>query len=410
MTSDEDHDVEQRLHPSPRGHSRTYLHHEKTIAEDPEEDGEVHQKSSKEVTEPQDLVSKPAQESQKVERDSSQTIKTRQSTRLERHDDDYQNASLNIPEPRTTIPPKKEKGILHILEKVHHSMSNPNLTTEKSEKPSLKDSIKHIFASANHSSNNSASQTPSNSRPTSAPTTPKLAAQQPNDAPGQIATLSSRIPRSSPDLRHLDHATKEIGRARTLKDCGIKSRGKHAGKGATAEVTRTESKHDGRIVALKSFKKFENITDEEFLRRINTEFEIAHKLHHPNVVETMNLIYDHERHRWVEIMEWCDGGDLFTIITSRIMTKVEQNCCFKQLIRGVAYLHSVGIVHRDIKPENLLMTPQGELKISDFGTSIDISGEEEWEYIMCHGVCGSQPYMAPEVRERDGIFSSLTNH
>ena len=105
-------------------------------------------------------------------------------------------------------------------------------------------------------------------------------------------------------------------------------------------------------------------------------------------------------------MEWCGGGDLFSIIKLGHMTPLEQNCCFKQLVRGVAYMHSMGIAHRDIKPENLLLNEEGQLKITDFGVSESII-KENGGLKKCHGMCGSEPYMAPEIHTQEGAFPWL---
>jgi len=78
------------------------------------------------------------------------------------------------------------------------------------------------------------------------------------------------------------------------------------------------------------------------------------------------------------------------------MSRVEIDCCFKQLMNGVAYLHSMGVAHRDIKPENLLLDGQGRLKITDFGVSDVFRMCWEKNPHLSKGLCGSEPYIAPE--------------
>jgi len=78
------------------------------------------------------------------------------------------------------------------------------------------------------------------------------------------------------------------------------------------------------------------------------------------------------------------------------MSRIEVDCCFKQLVNGVAYLHSMGVAHRDIKPENLLLDGQGRLKITDFGVSDVFRMCWEKSPHLSKGLCGSEPYIAPE--------------
>jgi protein-serine/threonine kinase len=113
-----------------------------------------------------------------------------------------------------------------------------------------------------------------------------------------------------------------------------------------------------------------------------------------------------------QIMEYSGGGDLFDVLYDCPdgLEAAEANCFFKQLMRGVNYLHTIGVAHRDLKPENLLLTANGCLKISDFGsaacfkgTTVDSEGEElEEDESACSkvhlikGLVGSEPYIAPE--------------
>lgn len=78
------------------------------------------------------------------------------------------------------------------------------------------------------------------------------------------------------------------------------------------------------------------------------------------------------------------------------MSRTEIDCNFKQLINGIAYLHSMGVAHRDIKPENLLLDGQGRLKITDFGVSDVFRMCWEKTPHLSKGLCGSEPYIAPE--------------
>jgi protein-serine/threonine kinase len=66
------------------------------------------------------------------------------------------------------------------------------------------------------------------------------------------------------------------------------------------------------------------------------------------------------------------------------------------MMRGVEYLHEMGVAHRDLKPENLLLTTRGALKITDFGNGECFRMAWETDAHMVSGLCGSAPYIAPE--------------
>jgi len=71
-------------------------------------------------------------------------------------------------------------------------------------------------------------------------------------------------------------------------------------------------------------------------------------------------------------------------------------CFFKQLMEGLAYIHSMGVAHRDLKPENIMFKDNKILKILDFGAAIMFKTPYSNEIIRCTGIVGSEPYMAPE--------------
>lgn len=109
-------------------------------------------------------------------------------------------------------------------------------------------------------------------------------------------------------------------------------------------------------------KRRKNETEKEYVKKLTSEFCISSTLHHLNVVETVDLVQD-EHHAWCEVMEFCAGGDLYAAIRKGGMSAAEVECCFKQLLTGLGYLHGQGVAHRDIKPENLFFDSRGQLKV-----------------------------------------------
>ncbi|KAF9392122.1 serine/threonine-protein kinase HAL4/sat4 [Podila verticillata] len=135
------------------------------------------------------------------------------------------------------------------------------------------------------------------------------------------------------------------------------------------------------------------------MRRLTSEFCIASSLKHTNVIETMDLLQIHSDTTYSEVMEYCAGGDLHSLIASaNTLGESESNCFFAQLINGVAFLHAMGVVHRDLKPENLLLTSDGCLKIADFGNSEVFRMPWEKKVRSSTTIGGSGPFIAPEEK------------
>jgi protein-serine/threonine kinase len=150
------------------------------------------------------------------------------------------------------------------------------------------------------------------------------------------------------------------------------------------------------LYAVKEFRKRPQETSKKYQKRLTSEFCISSSLRHPNVIHTLDLLQD-AKGDYCEVMEYCAGGDLYTLVLAAGTLAVpEADCYFKQLMRGVEYMHEMGVAHRDLKPENLLLTTHGALKITDFGNGECFRMAWEKEAHMTAGLCGSAPYIAPE--------------
>ncbi|CCH42684.1 Serine/threonine-protein kinase [Wickerhamomyces ciferrii] len=172
------------------------------------------------------------------------------------------------------------------------------------------------------------------------------------------------------------------------------------GKGTFGVVRISHKKFNNSeketLFAVKEFKKRPTENEAKYSRRLTSEFCISSSLKHVNIIETLDLLQD-AKGDYVEVMEFCSGGDLYTlIIAAQKLEYMEADCFFKQLIRGVVFMHEMGVAHRDLKPENLLLTESGILKITDFGNSECFKMAWEKDIHFSGGICGSSPYIAPE--------------
>jgi protein-serine/threonine kinase len=173
------------------------------------------------------------------------------------------------------------------------------------------------------------------------------------------------------------------------------------GRGAFG-IVRVAHKQDPKdskreqLYAVKEFKQRPGESAKRYQKRLTSEFCISSSMQHPNVITTLDLLQD-EKGTYCEVMEYCSGGDLYTLVLAAGQLEVaEADCFFKQLMRGVEYMHEMGVAHRDLKPENLLLTTHGSIKITDFGNGECFRMAWEKEAHMTAGLCGSAPYIAPE--------------
>ena len=141
--------------------------------------------------------------------------------------------------------------------------------------------------------------------------------------------------------------------------------GEFVGKGSGGSVRIIRRHTDGKTFAVKEFRRRGlNESEKEYVKKVTAEFCIGSTLHHTNVIEALDLIQ--EGQAFYEVMEYV-SNDVFTVVMTGKMTREEIACCWKQLLNGVEYLHSMGIAHRDLKLDNMVMDERGIVKIIDFG-------------------------------------------
>ncbi|EDO16190.1 hypothetical protein Kpol_1014p8 [Vanderwaltozyma polyspora DSM 70294] len=215
-----------------------------------------------------------------------------------------------------------------------------------------------------------------------------------NNFISQINNKEHPSPQITPVNSNLDNAT-SMCFAQKYGSCK-----EVIGKGAYG-IVRICSKKDNitnseKLFAVKEFTKKSNEPYDKYSKRLTSEFCISSSLNHTNIIKTYDLFQDSHKN-YFEVMEFCPGGDLFTLIVAAgKLEYAEADCFFKQIVKGVVYMQEMGVSHRDLKPENILLTSDGIIKIVDFGNSECFRMAWEKDIHLSDGICGSSPYIAPE--------------
>jgi eukaryotic-like serine/threonine-protein kinase len=182
------------------------------------------------------------------------------------------------------------------------------------------------------------------------------------------------------------------------------------GLGGMGAVYKAEHRLMGRLVALKVISR-ELIRDASAVPRFRQEVRAAARLTHPNIVTAFDAEEAGGCHFLV--MEYVEGVNLARLVQARGPLSVARTCGFlRQAALGLQHAHAQGMVHRDIKPHNLMITPQGQIKILDFGLARFareqnrlVSQEVTEKRITLVGeVIGTPDYLAPEqARDACGV-------
>ena len=164
------------------------------------------------------------------------------------------------------------------------------------------------------------------------------------------------------------------------------------GTGGMSDVFRARDLMLERSVAIKILhEKYSN--DKAFQDRFRAEARAAANLSHPNIVTVHDFGFDHGQ--LFIVMEHIPGRDLKTILRQRGRYPIEEAIpLMVQACAGVGYAHRAGLVHCDIKPHNFIVTPDGRLKVTDFGIARALSTIQPDE--RADVVWGSPQYFSPE--------------
>jgi serine/threonine protein kinase len=170
------------------------------------------------------------------------------------------------------------------------------------------------------------------------------------------------------------------------------------GEGGMGVVYRATDTKLGRDVALKLLSPgaVEKVSPGHLLREAKT----ASSLNHPNIC-TIHQVGETGSGCYV-VMELIDGRSLSDLITATGLSMEIVTRYGTQIADALAHAHDRGIVHRDLKSSNVMVTPEGLVKVLDFGLATRLEGEETSEltlsYTSVEGkMVGTLPYMAPEV-------------
>nr|DBA28940.1 TPA: hypothetical protein GDO54_009222 [Pyxicephalus adspersus] len=167
------------------------------------------------------------------------------------------------------------------------------------------------------------------------------------------------------------------------------------GKGSFACVYRAQSIHTGIEVAIKMIDK-KAMQRVGMVQRVRNEVEIHCQLKHPSILELYN--YFEDSNYVYLILEMCHNGEMNRFLKNRKkpFTEKEARHFMEQIVKGMLYLHSHGILHRDLTLSNLLLSSDMNIKIADFGLAAQLKLPNEKHFTMC----GTPNYIAPEIATR----------
>ncbi|KAM6948507.1 serine/threonine-protein kinase STK11 [Aplochiton taeniatus] len=160
-----------------------------------------------------------------------------------------------------------------------------------------------------------------------------------------------------------------------------------------------------RAVKILKKKKLRRIPNGE--ANVKKEIQLLRRLQHKNVIHLVDVLYNEEKQKIYPSLCYCVCGmqEMLDSVPEKRFPVFQAHGYFCQLLDGLEYLHSQGIVHKDIKPGNLLLTTDGTLKISDLGVAEALHPFAEDD--TCRTSQGSPAFQPPEIANGLDTFSGF---
>jgi len=169
------------------------------------------------------------------------------------------------------------------------------------------------------------------------------------------------------------------------------------GRGTMGRVFKAQDPVLGRFVAVKTLSHSLGAT-EESRKRFHREAQAAAVLSHPNIVTVHD--FGEEKGLIYMAMELLEGKDLRDALADGDLATLDEKLrVMEQVMAGLSFAHSKGVIHRDLKPANIHIQPTGQVKIVDFGLARLSTSEMTQDGI----VLGTPNYMSPEQALGDKI-------
>lgn len=143
------------------------------------------------------------------------------------------------------------------------------------------------------------------------------------------------------------------------------------GQGASGGVFTGHERGSNRLVAIKQM----NLEQQPKKDLIINEILVMKESSHPNIVNFIDS-YLCNGELWV-VMEYMEGGSLTDVVTFNIMTEGQIASVCRETLKGLQHLHSKGVIHRDIKSDNILLSMEGNIKLSKSRRSRSIGPDQD---------------------------------